>query len=87
MSVQYELDRIGQNIANTYAVLEALGCDIPEEQTSDNLSAAAGTSKIVKYAEQTLTDEQKEQARVNIGAAKVTYDETTKTLNISSGGG
>ena len=67
MSVQNEIDRIAQNVANTYAALEALGADMPEEQTSDNLSATAGTAKVVLYKEQTLTDEQKAQARNNIG--------------------
>jgi hypothetical protein len=69
MSVQNEIDRITQNVENTYAALEALGCDIPEAKTSDNLAPTAGTAKVVKYTEQTLTDAQKTQARSNIGAA------------------
>ena len=68
MSVQTQIDRINQNVANTYAVLEAFGADIPSEQNSDNLATTAGTSKVVLYSEQTLTDEQKAQARQNIGA-------------------
>lgn len=69
MSVLNEIDRITQNISNTYAVLEALGCDMPDEQNSDNLAPTAGTSKVVLYNEQTLTEEQQTQARTNIGAA------------------
>lgn len=69
MSVKSEMDRITQNVANTYAALEALGADMPQEQNSDNLSATAGTAKVVLYKEQTLTDTEKAQARANIGAA------------------
>lgn len=69
MSVQKELDRIAQNVSNTYAVLDALGCEMPSEQTSDNLATTAGTSKVLLYKEQTLTEEQKEQVRKNIGVS------------------
>lgn len=68
MSVQTEIDRVKQNIANTYAVLSALGADLPSEKNSDNLPAAAGSAKAVLYAAQTLTEAQKAQARENIGA-------------------
>ena len=47
MSVHGEIERIKQNIANTYAVLETLGCTMPEERTSDNLATTVGTSKWV----------------------------------------
>lgn len=69
MSIQGEMDRIAQNIANTYDVLDALGADMPAEQNSDNLAVTAGSAKAVLYKEQTLTDAQKTQARTNIGAA------------------
>ncbi|MBQ2720445.1 MAG: hypothetical protein IJF23_02805, partial [Clostridia bacterium] len=69
MSIQTEIARISQNISNTYTVLSALGADMPTEQTSDNLALTAGTAKTVLYSEQTLTDQQKTQARENIGAA------------------
>lgn len=68
MSVQMEMSRISQNVANTYAVLEAMGCEMSSEQNSDNLAPTAGTSKVVRYDVQNLTEEQKEQARKNIGA-------------------
>jgi hypothetical protein len=68
MSVQTQIDRINQNVANTYAVLKALGADMPTEHNSDNLARTAGSAKTVLYSEQTLTDEQKAQARANIGA-------------------
>ncbi len=71
MGIQRQINRIQQNIENTYAVMEALGADLPEEQTSDNLSATAGTAKPVLYKEQTLTEDEKAQARANIGAAAV----------------
>lgn len=68
MSVQNEIDRIEQNVANTYAVLKALGADIPTQQNSDNLPTTAGTAKAVLYSEQNLTEGQKAQVRENIGA-------------------
>lgn len=68
MSVQSQIDRIGQNVANTYSVLSALGSDMPAAQTSDNLAATAGSAKAVLYSKQTLTDAQKAQARENISA-------------------
>lgn len=79
MSVSNEIDRITQNIANTYAVLSALGADIPDEQTSDNLPSTAGTAKAVLYSDQNLTDEQKEQARANIGAPGVYFGDEEPT--------
>lgn len=69
MSVQTQIDRIGQNVANTYAVLSALGADMPTEQNTDNLAETAGSAKAVLYSEQTLTEEQQTQARENIGAS------------------
>lgn len=69
MSVESEIERIEQNVANTYAVLSALGADMPTEQNSDNLPTTAGSAKVVLYSEQTITEEQQTQARKNIGAA------------------
>lgn len=69
MSVQSQIDRIEQNVANTYASLAALGADMPSEQNSDNLATTAGSAKAVLYSEQNLTEEQKAQARQNIGAS------------------
>jgi hypothetical protein len=66
--VQREIDRISQNIQNTYAVLNALGADMPSVQNSDNLAQTAGSTKAVLYSAQSLTDAQKTQARENIGA-------------------
>lgn len=51
------------------------------------VDAPSGTTDAVRYVEQELTEEQQEQARANIGAANVTYDTETKTLNICLGGG
>lgn len=68
MSVQSEISRIEQNVANTYAVLEALGADMPSEQNSDNLAPTAESAKVVLYKPQTLTEAEKAQARENIGA-------------------
>lgn len=45
MGVQTQIDRINQNVASTYAVLAAMGADMPTEQNSDNLMATAATVK------------------------------------------
>lgn len=68
MSISGEIERIEQNVTNTYAVLDALGADLPAEQNSDNLATTAGTVKAVLYSAQSLTNAQKTQARTNIGA-------------------
>lgn len=43
MSVQSQIDRIEQNVANTYAVLKGYGATMPTEQNIDNLAATAAT--------------------------------------------
>lgn len=43
MSVQSQIDRIEQNVANTYAVLEGYGATMPAARNSDNLAATAAT--------------------------------------------
>ena len=60
MSVKSAIDRIKQNIANVYAVLTALGADLPDEQNSDNLATTAGTAKVLLFIKQVLTDAQKQ---------------------------
>lgn len=67
MSVQSEIDRIAQNLANTYSVLEGAGAEMPQTRNSNNLPDTAASIKAVLYAEQNLTEEQKAQARKNIG--------------------
>lgn len=67
MSVQTEIDRITQNIQSAYAVLAALGAEMPADLTSDNLAATAGTAKALLYIAQMLTEDQQAQARENIG--------------------
>lgn len=67
MSVKTQIERIEQNVANTYAVLRALGADMPTAQNSDNLAQTAGSAKAVLYSAQALSDDQQAQARENIG--------------------
>lgn len=81
MSVKTAIDRIKQNIANVYAVLTALGADLPDEQNSDNLATTAGTAKVLLYIKQVLTDAQKEQARENIGAGTSNFSGNYSDLN------
>lgn len=68
MSVQSEIERIQQNVASTYSVLEQAGADMPQSRNTDNLAETAASIKAVLYdREQTLTEEQKAQAKQNIG--------------------
>lgn len=76
MSIQSEIDRIEQNIANTYTALSELGADMPTQQNSDNLPGTAESVKAVLYTAQTLTEEQKAQARSNIGAGQPVLEVT-----------
>lgn len=76
MSVQEQIDRINQNVTNTYSALSALGADMPEVQNSDNLATTAAAIKAVLYIAQSLTDAQKAQARANIGAADAVAADT-----------
>lgn len=69
MSIQGEIDRINQNIANTYSVLSEAGATAPAAANSENLAeTAAGIAAVLYNKAQGLTDTQKEQARTNIGA-------------------
>lgn len=69
MSIQGEIDRINQNIADTYSVLNDAGAAMPTAANSENLAAtAAGIAAVLYNKDQGLSDAQKEQARTNIGA-------------------
>lgn len=69
MSVQSQIDRITENVANTYDVLEGYGADMPQAKNTNNLSATAESIKAVLYGkEQILSDDEKSQVRTNIGA-------------------
>lgn len=68
---------IGEGISNTEAVAEDYS-DILEKFKNEILGEAAeGT---VKFTEQTLTDEEKKQARTNIGAQEEICSENEETL-------
>lgn len=67
MSVQTQIDRIEQNVANTYSVLEEAGADMPQSRNTNNLPETAASIKAVLYKQQSLTEAQKVQARENIG--------------------
>ena len=72
MSIQNEIDRIVENVANAYSVLDDVGADMPTVQNTDNLPETVISIKAVLYGkEQALTEEQKAQARHNIGAASI----------------
>lgn len=43
MSIQTQIDRIEQNVANTYSALQEKGATMPSEQNSNNLAATART--------------------------------------------
>lgn len=83
MSIASQMERIGNNINNTYAVLASAGAEMPAESNSDNLPATAQTITAVLYGKaQTLTETQKSQARENIGA----LSEADISLGIASDG-
>ena len=94
MSVQTEIERIKSNVANTYSALAEYGADMPEIQNSDALAETTGTVKAVLFQAQTLTDDQKAQARANIGCTSETdveeiiaehFGESEATVNIMDG--
>lgn len=69
MSIQGEIDRINQNIADTYSVLNDAGAATPAAANSENLAETAASISAVLYNKnQGLSDTQKAQARSNIGA-------------------
>ena len=67
MSIENQIERINQNISNTYTELEVLGADAPDNKNSENLVSTVKSVKAILYTEQNLTEDQKEQARKNIG--------------------
>ena len=67
MSIQSEIDRIEQNVADTYSVLSEAGAPMPNSMDSDNLAGTAANIAAVLYNKnQSLTAGQKAQARKNI---------------------
>ena len=66
MSIENQIERINQNISNTYTELEALGADAPDVKNSENLASTVQSVKAILYTEQDLTEDQKEQARKNV---------------------
>lgn len=72
MSVQSQIDRIEQNVENTYDVLEEAGAVMPQTRNSNNLpSTAASISAVLYSKEQSLTEKQKAQAQRNLGVVGV----------------
>lgn len=72
MSVQSQIDRINENVASTYSVLEEAGATMPQARNSDNLSSTAASISAVLYGkEQALSKEQKAQVQRNIGVVGV----------------
>ena len=68
---QNEINRITQNVSDTYSTLNDLGATMPAEETSDNLSRTAGSVTAVLYGkEQSLTDEQKAQMAERLAKAR-----------------
>lgn len=76
MSIQTQIDRIEQNVSNTYSVLADMGATMPEEQNTNNLPSTAANITAVLYGKpQDLTEEQKAQARANLDL-EINYDES-----------
>lgn len=87
MSIQSEIDRIEQNVANTYSVLAEAGAPMPNSMDSDNLAGTAANIAAILYNKnQNLTEAQKTQARENINAASAeTVDLITEEIDITPG--
>ncbi len=95
MSIQTEIERIRSNVDNTYNTISEYGADMPQTRNSDSLPGTAASIKAVLFGkEQQLTDEQKAQARQNIGAAAVgeggggvsSWNDLTDKPTVISGG-
>lgn len=86
MSIQSEIDRIEQNIADTYSVLAEAGAPMPASMDSDNLAGTAANIAAVLYnASQNLTTNQQAQARTNIGAGTpVVVDSVLSTTSTNA---
>ena len=75
-----KLSRVENNIAASLEAAAEMGAEVPEGANSNNLpglilSIPRGSSEdCVKYTEQTLTEEQKAQARQNIGIEAAVLD-------------
>lgn len=76
-----KLSRVENNIAASLEAAAEMGAEVPEGANSNNLpelirSIPQGGSAedCVKYTEQTLTEEQKAQARQNIGIEAAVLD-------------
>lgn len=83
MSIQSEIERISENIANTYSVLSEAGASMPQSRTSDNLAETAANIKAVLYGkEQSLTEAQKAQARKNIGFEYIPEYVNTEAMSV-----
>lgn len=75
-TIETKINRISDNVAATYAAVEEMGGTVPEVANSDNLPEAvrsipasgSNVDNAVLYTAQELTDEQKTQARMNIGS-------------------
>ena len=50
MSVQSEINRIKNNVSNTYTALSNKGATIPSSKTSDNLKSTVETLKVATVA-------------------------------------
>ena len=82
MSIRDEFRRVDENIKNVFEVFRTLGADIPTVLNSANLASTASTIKAVLFYPQTLTEEEKAQARANIGASAANDVSGTTTVKI-----
>ncbi len=81
MSIQSEIDRIEQNVADTYSVLAAAGAPMPASMDSDNLAGTAANIAAVLYNKaQSLTNNQQAQGRNNINA--ITGSDLTLAIGV-----
>ena len=88
MSIQSEITRISTNVSDTLNAVSELGGTVASGAGSDDMATAVRSiaNAVVRYdTPQTLTDDQQEQARTNIGAMPSDYTAPVVSVNGQTG--
>ena len=83
MSIATEITRLQNAKSSIIQAIEDKGVSVPDSVKIDEVATYVGNidtaNDAVRYSPQTLTDEQKKQARENIGGVEVVISETQPT--------
>ena len=83
MSIATEITRLQNAKSSIVQAIEDKGVFVPDNVKIDEVATYVGkidtANDAVRYSPQTLTDEQKKQARENIGGVEVVISETQPT--------